>query len=133
MATYNLNGLKKLTEQYKQQAETVAKASLIRVGNMVISQTPKDTGRAQGNWNSAYGAPNTSTDDGRRIGGSQDELKVSVNGLEVGTEFYFTNNLPYISGLEYLGKSQQAPDGMLRVSIAKFPVIVDEEVRKVKG
>jgi len=38
--------------------------------------------------------------------------------------------LPYIERLEYEGWSAQAPSGMLRVSLAEFPRIVENEIKK---
>lgn len=132
MAKINLSQLGNRVKKYKADYEKVAKASLIRVGSQVVTRTPVDTGRAKGNWNSAYGAPDTSTDENRRVGDSLGDLRVSIEGLEVGTVFYFTNNLPYIHRLEYEGWSEQAPQGMLRLSTQQFPQIVEEEARKVR-
>ena len=134
MAKLNLSQLGKRVKKYKADYEQVAKASLIRVGSQVVQRTPKDTGRAQGNWNSAYGSPDNSTDDNKKGSDTSiGELRVSVEGLEIGTVFYFTNSLPYIQRLEYEGWSEQAPQGMLRISTQQFPRIVEEEVRKIKG
>lgn len=131
MAKINLSQLGKRVKKYKADYEQVAKASLVRVGSQVVQRTPKDTGRAQGNWNSAYGALDSSTqEDGKDSIG---ELNVSIEGLEIGTVFYFTNNLPYIQRLEYEGWSEQAPQGMLRISTQQFPRIVEEEAKKIKG
>ena len=46
-------------------------------------------------------------------------------------EFTLTNNLPYAERLEY-GWSNQAPQGMVRVNVARFNTLLEEEAAKVK-
>ena len=46
-------------------------------------------------------------------------------GFEVGDTIYLANNLPYIRKLEE-GSSQQAPAGMVALSVQEFSAIVDK-------
>lgn len=46
-------------------------------------------------------------------------------------EFTLTNNLPYAERLEY-GWSNQAPQGMVRVNVARFNTLLEEEAAKVR-
>lgn len=132
MAKIKLSQLGKRVKQYKADYEEVAKASIIRIGTQVVTRTPVDTGRARGSWNSAYGAPDSSIDENRRGNDALQDLTVSIEGLQIGTVFYFTSPLPYMPRLEYEGWSEQAPQGMLRISTQQFPQIVKEESRKIR-
>ena len=108
---------KKLTNAYRKTG--------LEIFSRVIQRTPVDTGRARGNWQAAVG---------EIPGGQLDELDpsgaeatnraagVALNA-ELGDTLYLSNNLPYIRELEY-GSSQQAPQGMVRVTTQEFADIV---------
>ena len=44
--------------------------------------------------------------------------------------YFISNNLPYGEKLE-LGSSQQAPNGMVRISVAEFERVIREEAAKL--
>ena len=74
----------------------------------VITATPVDTGRARSNWFLSQNAPSGKTTDSlTRI----DDLKLPQSVF--GKVIYFTNNLPYITSLEW-GSSEQAPKFWVR-------------------
>ena len=80
----------------------------------IRKMTPVDTGRARGNWQCTIGSPFVGENDN----GSNSQI-ISTIPEHAGSVVYLSNNLPYISALEY-GHSKQAPAGMVRVSIARF-------------
>lgn len=85
----------------------------------VIRETPVDTGRLRGNWQSALNVPK---DDQLQVqdvsgSGSISNAENTLNKLKLGNIFWFTNNLPYARRIEE-GWSQQAPQGMLRRNVA---------------
>jgi hypothetical protein len=55
-------------------------------------------------------------------------LVSAVSDFTAGQTAYLINNLPYAILLEY-GHSQQAPGGMVRITVARFQQIVDEAIR----
>lgn len=89
--------------------------------NGVVLKTPVDTGRARGNWgvginNRPNGtSENTDLSGGATISAGQGEIA----GAKTYGEVYITNNLPYIGKLES-GSSQQAPSGMVGVTVAEI-------------
>ncbi|WP_434676225.1 hypothetical protein [Pseudomonas sp. D3-10] len=88
-------------------------------------------GRFRGNWQFSIDAPadgvlDTIDPSGRM---SLALLRGQVTSLTAGQTAYIVNNLPYGIPLEY-GHSTQAPNGMVRVTLARFQQIVDEAVRK---
>lgn len=130
--------LQKIAARNKQKLLKVAQNSLMRVGGSIVAKSPVDSGRFKNNWLAAYGAADTTTTSnnaktafGVEGGAVIGRLKAKLNGLDVGQVFYFTNSLPYAQRLEY-GWSQQAPAGMVRLSVANWQTIVAEEVARVK-
>ena len=96
------------------------------VGNPSQWQNPASApagyvgGRARGNWQCTIGSPFTGEDD------TGDVLKMQ-NTLprRAGSVVYLTNNVPYIQKLEYDAHSRQAPNGMVRVSVALFEGVLN--------
>ena len=72
----------------------------------IVKRTPVDTGRLRNNW--------------------QITPKVRL-----GEKLYITNNLPYAKRIED-GYSQQAPAGMVKVTIAEFDSIVRKYAKAFK-
>lgn len=87
-------------------------------------------GRFRGNWQFTIGIPASGELD--RIDPSGAEtlaaLTAQVATLTAGQTAYIVNNLPYAVSLEY-GHSTQAPQGFVRVTLARFQQIVNEAVR----
>lgn len=126
--------LAKIAARNKAKLLKVAQNSLMRVGGSIVLKSPVDTGRFRANWMSAYGGIDSSTTDAVSTSGAESigRLDAKLNGLAVGQLFYFTNSLPYAQRLEYDAWSQQAPAGMVRLSVANWQTIVAEEVKRVK-
>lgn len=114
----------------------------VRVGvaESVINKTPLDTGFARGNWQSNIGNPIKSevTRFDREAGFAPtggDGIAVreakEVASKDIDKDFYITNNAEYIMNLEF-GGSDQAPNGMVRITVADFHNIVDEVVKGLK-
>ena len=110
------------------------------VADSVINRTPLDTGYARGNWQSSIDIiiPDTITRYDREAGyaptggtGIAMREAEEVAEMDVEDDFILFNNAEYISGLEY-GTSRQAPAGMVRLTVADFPSIMGDAIRKVK-
>jgi hypothetical protein len=87
-------------------------------------------GRFRGNWQFTIGAPAAGELDRIDPSGAAtlEALRSQVATLTAGQTAYIVNNLPYAIPLEY-GHSTQAPQGMVRVTLARFQQIVNEAVR----
>lgn len=125
--------LAKIAARNKAKLLKVAQNSLMRIGGRIVVMSPVRDGIFKNNWMSAYGGIDSNTTDSMDATGSQSigRLDAKLNGLAAGQMFYFTNSLPYAEKLEY-GYSQQAPAGMVRLSVANWQTIVADEVRKAK-
>lgn len=118
----------------KQQAlEGVMRASVLRLGNRIIQDSPVDQGRFINNWQSAVGAQDRATTDELSLSGSQSQADLvrmtgEIKPAQVG---YFTNSLPYAEKLE-MGHSAKAPTGMVAINVLDWQGIVDSEVRAAR-
>ena len=122
-----------IAKKRMEQASSALKASVVRVGNNVIIQSPVDKGAFINNWNTSIGGISYELKPDNESGStSLSELKEMVSGIEMGEVAYFTNPLPYGPRLEYDGWSAKAPNGMLRINTAKWSKILNEEIERRK-
>lgn len=116
----------------KKNPELVVRQVTIKLYSQIIMASPVDTGRFRMNWQVSNKTPATGiliADDpsgGRAIG----RMTAYVTTSKEWENFCFTNNLPYAERLEY-GWSQQAPQGMVRVTVSRFQRLLNEAAAKV--
>ena len=117
-------------EQAKEVIDDVFREVVIKIGTSVIRLSPVDTGRFKGNWQFTVGAPSNQSIDTVDKSGHETiaALVAEVSNLEAGQVAYVVNNLLYGIPLEY-GHSDQAPAGMVQITLARFQQIVDEAIR----
>ena len=144
MAEWSLD----LTEYAKKkqvEIKEVRKAYAFALYSSIVKKTPVDTGRARGNWNVSVGSPDTSVDDpsgypkprkkGEKVVKKVVKLKyknsASLPEPKGNESIFISNNLPYITTLEY-GSSKQAPNGMVGVTLANNENIFNAAVRSIK-
>lgn len=103
------------------KAQAVVRASALELGKGVVEKSPVDTGRFKGNWQYGAGRINASTASAPDSSGTAalSRIAVGVAGFVPGQTIYITNSLPYAQRLEY-GWSQQASQGMVRLTVAEF-------------
>ena len=110
-----------------QKANDVKAKVALQVLTGVVEMTPVDTGHARANWQVTIGnSPATGEIDGeddpqKNGGGSETIIKGAIvaDGVGVGDDMWIHNNLPYILPLED-GHSEQAPNGMVAVTMARI-------------
>lgn len=112
--------------------QVVRKVSIDMMGR-VVKRSPVDTGRFRANWTMNFGSPDLSTSaDVDKTGDSTIKTQAErLAGFKIGPEVYIMNSLPYAIRLEN-GYSQQAPIGMVKITIAEFQTMVDEAAREVQ-
>lgn len=120
------------------RADLLIRGLTLEVLSRIVQRTPVDTGRAAGNWNVSQDEPDFSVEDApsRQVPGEAD-----VHAVRAGGETYIVNGVPYIEALEYglypnppaagTGKtaggfSTQAPQGMVRVTVAEIQPLVEQ-------
>lgn len=139
--------LSKFVNKAKGNARQVVRKVVLDVGSSIVLKTPvgdPDTwkmpapagyvgGRARGSWQYAKGAP-AEGDPGTIDESGNVAVGRIVAGVHTGDAadvHYITSNLSYIRPLEYEGHSKQAPDGMVRKTIAEYQEFVDNAVREL--
>ena len=95
--------------------------------NKIVLRSPVDTGRFRANWNVSYAQADTSvTLSTNQNRGTKEAAKALT--YPTGGVVYLSNGLPYAQRLE-TGWSQQAPIGMVRVSIVEFEKHMSRSLR----
>lgn len=97
-------------------AEKIVRRAAVAADGALILTTPRDTGRAAGNWNVSIGRVNTSV---RELNfpdqsGAMAEGQARLGKWKLGSgTIFIANSLPYILPLEH-GSSAKAPNGMMQ-------------------
>lgn len=114
-----------MISRIKRRLDSVTRDSIVEVSARVYERTPVDTGAAQGDWSPEINAFNMTNS-----GGS---IPAVVEKLTDGDTYYYANSKPYIRRLEYEGWSKQAPNGMMRISIAQWGQIVRQRTKAARN
>lgn len=125
--------LNQISQLANKKLETVVRETLVGLSTSIIIKTPVKDGYAKGGWVAQENMQPTTSPERIDKSGS-----IAINGVQVvagkfdiGSTFYLVNALPYAETLEY-GSSQQAPSGMVRISIAELPGILDARIAKLR-
>ena len=111
--------------------EETSRAIVLELFGSVIKDTPVDTGRAKGNWQTSMDSPATGETDRKGEGPALAEVSQQTASFGAGKVIYLSNGLPYILRLEY-GWSKQQPGGMVRRNVARIQSIVKKAVSENK-
>ena len=118
--------LKKFAQLSIAKQDRVVKGSFIQLGNEMEFKSPVDKGAFKSSWIGAIGSASDSTfQPGRDAVGA---LNTMLSGFRTGQVFYYTNAMPYALKLEF-GHSEQAPNGMVRLTARRWPQIVNAQIR----
>ena len=125
--------IKNFVEKAKKNPETVARQVSFKLFSAVIKASPVDTGRFRMNWQTAGAVAPSGIIDGTDKGGAAaiGDAASYIFAASDWNEFTLTNNLPYAERLEY-GWSNQAPNGFVRINVARFNSLLEEEAAKVR-
>lgn len=117
---------KKIAKMQKEKLLRVVRGSTKQLARNIIGRTPIDTRDFIENWNTSINMPD------RTIGRTNLGVNPIVNSIKLGQSLYFVNPRPYNIALEYGSSWRQAPQGMVRVSVADWQGIVLRETKKIK-
>jgi hypothetical protein len=122
----------KWTAKTEAKIETAIRKIAIDVFAEVIMMSPVDEGRFRGNWQVAIGSIPTGTleIDDKEGTATLNKAQAEALGLKAGQTIFLVNNLPYAEALEY-GHSQQAPGGMIRLTVQRWKPIVEAVGREL--
>lgn len=119
----------------KKAGTDVARDVAFQLAESVILKTPVDTGQARGNWEPGINTIPLETFLNRLSPSGAESVnraKQIIAGLKIGDEFSIANSLNYIQLLED-GSSKQAPSGMMRITAALFPRMVERAAARRKS
>ena len=148
MASFD-DQVKAFAKKANMSVEKTVKGTSIKLFSAVIKSSPVDSGRFRANWLCAGVTPVPSVVDMTDKTGASatSEMVGYINSAKGQMVFTLANNLPYAHMLEYggynpslvgpqqstsntvNGYSRQAPNGMVRVNVAMFQAILDEQAR----
>lgn len=113
------------------------KALVMEAHRRVVLRTPVDTGRARANWMLSTGSPSKLVREAEPGGSAATQMALDdalefVKTLDVDDVAYIVNNLPYIERLEN-GWSDQAPEGMVSVTVEELALIKEDMIRQLES
>lgn len=121
--------LQAFVDKARGNAEQVVRKVGIEMLRSVVLKSPVDTGRFRANWVVDFSGrgglvPGVDKSGVRAIStGTNEILRFQLGGV-----LWMMNSLPYARRLEY-GWSQQAPGGMVRITVAEFQGFIDQAVK----
>lgn len=128
----------RISRRNKERMRLVAQESFVELSASIIVKSPVDTGLFRNNWFAGLNKPNTTTTTrvakkrfGERGGARFNELLQLSTKMDFGDSLFLTNSLPYARRLEYGHSKKMAPSGMVRISVAQWPVIVKKVARNI--
>ena len=122
--------MRKIADRMGERLEYVARGVFLDLFTNIIYDTPVDTGRLRGNWQTSIGSP-TSNPVGRTgAAGPILEVFETIKGPDL---YFFTNNLPYAERIEFDGWSHtKAPAGMVRINVDKTERLLNKKARSAR-
>jgi hypothetical protein len=122
--------LKKLTEKSSANADAVAKKVIIDVFSSVVEKSPVDKGTFRGNWQLGFGEVDANIQSPDDKSGSDTIAKANSELTKFDSKkiTYISNSLPYAQRLEN-GYSNQAPQGMVRLTVLEFRRFIRKAVK----
>lgn len=141
--------IQSFVDQTKADMEELFRVVVIQIGTSIIKMSPVGNqdlwqnpsaappgyvgGRFRGEWQFSIDNP-AESQNGRIDPSGGESVAELVDGalmLQVGQTAWIVNLLPYAIPLEY-GHSDQAPNGMVRITVARFQQIVEEAARNLR-
>ena len=95
---------------------------IAEVYRRIVRRTPIDTGRAVGNWQIAFGGPAQGILDVVDKDGAATMARelAKLKDIPPFSLVHITNNLEYISYLEYEKRSPKHPEGMVEITLTEM-------------
>lgn len=129
----DINGF---AERLRVNGDAVLGKVAISMTSDIMKMTPVDTGYARSNYFWGNSRDTSSIDETRDKTGAPSIARALTfaQHVKAGGTCYITNNLDYIMKLEYgmPGGSRQAPNGMARITVARWQEIVNGAVSELK-
>lgn len=132
--------LTKLANYTESAVNAVIRKTCLDLFTSIVKRTPADTGRARGSWmisgmgNTGKKLPDTYKSFGSQTSRGMEKVRETIGEFmleRIGDTIVIHNNVEYIEPLEN-GHSQQAPAGMVAVSLQEFNQFMQENSKILK-
>lgn len=123
--------IKEWANETMASAERTQKRACRELARLVIQDTPVQTGRARANWQAGLNQAPTGVLDEVDPSGATALARVEkvLARMKSGDTLVLANNLDYAKELED-GSSRQAPNGMLKRNLTRWPELVKNAAAK---
>lgn len=118
--------IKRFSDKANIKFDLVYRGTVLSMFSKIVQRTPIDTGRLRGNWQIGISSRPTGELSRKGISGAIGGEQRKISRIHGGDVVYITNNLPYAQVIEN-GSSEQAPNGMLRITVEEYKSIVAEK------
>ena len=124
--------IRRFNEKVEKSANAIFRGTALNLFGKIVKRTPVLTGRLINNWRAGINSAPTETTGATSKNGtlSTRSANSTTARAKLGDSIYYVNNLPYAQGIED-GRSQKAPAGMVKVTVAEFKQAVAEQAKKV--
>lgn len=112
------------------RSDQVVRKVTIDLTSDLVRMTPVDTGHARSNWFFGFQPVVAQDNTNSKNGGPSVRRGLEfAKDLKGGAVFYISNSVEYIMVLEF-GHSKQAPQGMARITAARWQAYVDGALKQ---
>lgn len=125
--------LSKFAKKCPERYDLVVKKVLFDMFARIVLRTPVDTGRARGNWQidpRLLSGETNRLDKTGTMAVAEGSSKINSLTTKAKVVGFIFNNCSYILPLEY-GSSDQAPRGMVRITLAEFETFIANASRAI--
>lgn len=124
--------IRRFNAKVEKAANAIFRGTSLNLFSKVVKRSPVLTGRFRANWiTQINSAPSETTSKTDKSGSKAiRDANNTITRAKLGDSIFLVNNLPYAQVLED-GRSDQAPFGMVKVTVAEFKQAVAAEAKKV--
>lgn len=134
-----VNQWQRIARRNAERMRLVAQEAYTETASDVIVRSPVLSGLFRNNWFAGLNSPDTKTTKAKsRLafgvpGGARftEFLHLSTQ-FNIGDTIYLTNSLPYARRLEYGHSQRMAPNGVVRLAAAQWPLTVARIARRIR-
>ncbi len=113
--------ISRFAKKFGVQADTAGRKIILDLQSRVMRATPVDTGLLRSSWFVGAGAEPTDLPTVPDSGaGAKAAAAATLTSWKWGQVAYLTNNQVYAVPIEFGHSKKQAPEGMLRVTVASY-------------
>lgn len=123
--------LRKFGKKAMDNADKIRRASALELFQLIIFDTPVDSGRLRGNWQTTINRGASGSIDRLDVNGDSTVLEAMANLGGMLDTVFFVNNLPYAEKIELDGGINERGKGMVRKHIAMWNRIVEAKARAI--